>query len=293
MFKKHYEISDSIMSILGKARRKLFILYRNIVDFYDSFLAPNLLEKTTPFGFRFAGKNSIHHKAMQKGEFEPNEIKWLIEKLSKVDLFVDIGANIGYFTCLARHHGKTVISVEPHHSNLQLLLKNIELNQGSAVEVLPVALGDSISVLKLYGASSTGASLLPNWAGSSSIFSSLVPVTTLDNILSGRYAKSQLLIKIDVEGFEYQLLLGGTQTLHRSIKPIWLIEITNSQFHPRGNNPHFKNTFELFWTQHYECYALASNGVISIPTRDYKQISEHQKNGLINYIFIDKNNLEI
>jgi len=269
-------------------RRMLLYAKYNIRDFYDSYLAPSIAARVTPLGFLFLGSNSIHHKAMQKGEFEPLEVEWLKTRLNSIDYFVDIGANVGYFSCIARHAGKSVIAVEPLWKNLQMLLRNIELNSGPPVEVFPLALSAEIGIMNLYGFSSTGASLLANWAGAPVSVARRVPVTTLDNILGARFLEKRLLIKIDVEGFEYQLLKGSKNTLDRKIKPAWLIEITNSQFHPHGANPHLEDTFNEFWQRGYLCCALTRSGRLVIETGDFEKINKYQAQGVINYIFLEK-----
>lgn len=257
-------------------------------DFYDSYLAPSLKPVMTPLGFMFTGSNSIHHKAMQKGEFEPIEVEWFKNEIQNIDLLVDVGANAGYFSCLARTLGRTVVAVEPLWANLQNLLRNIELNTGPPVEVLPVGLSSEIGIMRLYGFSSTGASLLANWAGAPVSASRLVPVTTLDNIVAERFKDKRILIKIDVEGFEYKVIQGAGKLLDREIKPIWLVEITNSQFHPAGFNPNFKDTYLEYWRRGYSCYALTSEGKIFIEPEDFEAINNFQSKGLINYIFSDK-----
>ncbi len=274
--------------LLPKNLRRILIYAKyNIRDFYDSYLTPSLSPRMTPLGFVFSGSTSIHHKAMQKGEFESSEVEWLKDQLNSIDYFIDIGANVGYFSCIARSEGKHVIAVEPLWKNLQMLLRNIELNSGSPVEVFPLALSSEIGAMNLYGFSSTGASLLANWAGAPVSAVRRVPVTTLDNILGGRFIDKKILIKVDVEGFEYQLLKGSKNTLDREIKPVWLIEITNSQFHPQGLNPNFEDTFEEFWRRGYLCYALTSAGKRFIENRNFVEVNKYQSKSVINYIFID------
>jgi FkbM family methyltransferase len=245
-----------------KVKRKF--TYRLLAwrDLFDTYIAKNLPVKLTPFGFYMTGGNSQHHKAMQKGVFESMEIQWLKLGLQSADVFVDIGANIGYFSCFARALGKRVLAVEPMPSNLNCLLQNIEINTGSAVEVYPVALSKEVGVLRLYGASSTGASLVHSWAGASTLVSRLVPVTTLDNLLSNRFSEHRLLIKMDVEGAEYGVLLGALETLKRVNRPIWLIEITMGQFMPQGVNHCFISTFEIFFSHGYQCQLLTNNELV-------------------------------
>jgi hypothetical protein len=58
-------------------------------------------------------------------------------------------------------------------------------------------------------------------------------------------------IKLDVEGAEYSVLKGAEETLARYPRPKWLIEICLNEFHPQGLNPHYFETFELFWSNGY------------------------------------------
>ena len=268
--------------------RKLTVWKFNVRDFIDSYLTPSLAGRRTPYGFLFSGSNSVHHKAMQAGQFERLEVDWLLARLDSVDVFVDVGANAGYFTCIARARDRRVVAVEPHYRNLQYLLENIDQNLGPPVEIFPVALSDRPGVMRLYGLSSTGASLLPNWAGSPSALSRKVPVTTLDNLLEGRFAGERLLVKIDVEGHEHEVILGAQATLGRSTRPTWLVEITDSQFHPGGANPNIENTFWQFWGRGYRCHALTARGLEPIDCAAFAQVHAHQAAGIINYIFSDR-----
>jgi FkbM family methyltransferase len=278
----------------GQIRMKWYDLKRKLAynllawrDLFDTYIAKSLPVVETPLGFSMTGGNSQHHKAMQKGTFEPMEVQWLKRELQSAQVFVDIGANIGYFSCFARALGKQVLAVEPMPSNLNSLLHNIEINTGSPVEVYPVALSTEVGVLRLYGASSTGASLVPLWAGASTRISRLVPVTTLDNLLSNRFSEHRLLIKMDVEGAEYGVLLGALETLQRVNRPMWLVEITMGQFMPQGVNDSFMATFELFLSRGYQCQLLTNNELVHL-SRDVLQKWHDQgysDYAEINYVF--------
>lgn len=177
-------------------------------DVSSALLAKKTKMKLTPFGFKLIGSNSIHHISMQEGTFEPEEIALFQNLLENAEVFVDVGANIGFYSCLA----------------------------------------------SLYGGSSTGASLIGNWAGSSKFFHSTVSLTTLDIILGSRLAGKKLFIKVDVEGYEYNALLGSVKVMQMKPKPTWVVEICLNEFHPDGINPYYKDTFELFWQNGYSAY---------------------------------------
>jgi FkbM family methyltransferase len=131
--------------------------------------------------------------------------------------FIDVGANIGYFSCLmsklAGPAGK-VLAIEPEQQNLRLLENNIKLNNLTNVVVHPCALGsrEGSAMLGLYKPSNRGRHSLLEKDAKSQI---KVPVRTLDDIArdSGRTVRSWSLVKIDVEGYEGFVIEGAKETL--------------------------------------------------------------------------------
>jgi FkbM family methyltransferase len=209
----------------------------------------------TPFDYRFTGLPK-----MMAGTFEPQERATLQDRLASADLFVDIGAYYGYFTCMACSVGKRVIAVEPAAANLRYLCANLQINRwGAGVEIFPVGLADKPGLAPLYGAG-TGASLVPGWGGASRLFQRTIPLSTLDILLGNRFHGQRLVIKMDVEGAEYAALQGATGILQAVPRPVWLVEIMPSVYcgqagRPR-RNPHFLDTFELFWALGYKAVAV-------------------------------------
>ena len=86
---------------------------------------------------------------------------------------------------------------------------------------------------------------------------SLVPVTTLDAVVAKRFQGKRLLIKVDVEGFELDVLAGAIETLNLEPKPTWTMEILlRDGVIPGGVNTRFHETFEMFWKHGYQCRKL-------------------------------------
>lgn len=226
---------------------------------------------------------------MRVGEFEVAETALILKFLGQVDLFVDVGANLGYYTCLALQNDKPVVAFEPQQQNLKCLLQNLIANHWEDnVEVYPMALSDKPGLLTLYGASGPSASLVKNWAGYSSRYKKTVPVTTLDAVLGSRFPDQQLFIKIDVEGAEYGVLEGATQTIARSRKPICLLEICLHEYHPDNANPNYLQTFQLFWTNGYQAYTAADVPRLVTPDDVSRWVAQgHCDSGMFNYLFID------
>lgn len=214
----------------------------------------------TPLGFKMAGM-----AAMETGEFEADETRQVSALLRKATVFVNVGANTGYYVCLAREAGARVVAVEPLDQNVQLLQRNVLANGWNDVEIIPMGLGDRVAVLKLYGGG-TAASLVEGWAGASREHYRLVPVTTLDNVLADRFDGEQLLILIDVEGFELNVLRGAVRQFARRPAPLWFIEICFDEHQPQGAtiNPNVLETFEVFWRHGYRAEkAGAESGPVS------------------------------
>ena len=197
----------------------------------------------TPFGFKLAGNDS-----MAAGAFETDEVELFLRHLQNASTCIDIGANIGFYTCLAAAQGKHVIAVEPLPLNLAVLYRNLVYNDFHDVEVFPLGLSGKAGIKRLFGGN-TAASFVPGWAGTSDQRHELVPVSTLDLIVNNRFNGQPILIKIDVEGFEYEVLSGAEHTLGLSPRPAWLVEICLRENFPGGLNDKFHDTFEIFWRQ--------------------------------------------
>lgn len=229
---------------------KLLRRYPSVHSAVKQYYTRRLLSMTPgvhPAGFEILGPES-----MQDGSFEPEETGQIQALLQQTDVFVNVGANIGYYICIARQQGVPVVAVEPLDRNVQLLKKNMDVNGWNDVEVLPVGLGDRHSLERIYGGG-TAASLVPGWAGAGTDSYELVPVTTLDSILGDRFSGQRILILVDVEGFELNVLKGAVRQLVRDPAPVWFMEICIDEHQPDGTkiNPLLQNTFDIFWDHGY------------------------------------------
>lgn len=219
--------------------------YRVIRDRYFINIPP----VKTPFGFLLKGQS-----AMMNGTFEQVETAIIQNLLKKTDVFINIGANIGYYVCHALDAKCYVVAVEPLRRNLEYLMQNICANKWeNSTEVHPVAISNKPGVLRLFGAG-TGASLIPGWAGAPTTGGQLTPVNTLDNIVGTRFTGRRCLMLMDVEGLEYLAVVGATKFLNQDPKPICVVEIGIGE-HLGLLNPHLISTFELFWRYGYEAWS--------------------------------------
>jgi FkbM family methyltransferase len=258
-------------------------------DWFNTYIFKKTILFDTPFGFKMSTRNYIANRMMIEGIFEMEEVELIKRTLSNADVFVDIGANIGLYTCIARSLGKYAVAVEPQPQNLDCLYSNLNNNNWQDTEVFPLGLSNKPGLLTLYGASGPSASLVSGWAGYSSQFKRIIPVNTLDTLLDHRFKGKKLFIKIDVEGAEYNVLLGALKTFNMSPRPTWFIEICLSEFHPGEMNPDYEATFNLFWQRGYE--ARMANKEFTLVTPDDIRSWVDKKcsvNNNFNYLFIPK-----
>jgi FkbM family methyltransferase len=202
------------------------------------------------------GFKLIGNETMESGTFEPEETEIVRKILHEADLFINIGANIGYYCCIAIQDGKNVIAFEPIETNLHYLYKNIRANHWeNKIEIYPIAVSDQTGIIEVFGGG-TGASLIKGWAGQSEDNVRLVPTTTLDTVLASRLDRKKCFILADIEGGEDRMLRGAEYILGQNPKPIWLVEISISEHQPQGIsiNPNLLRTFKRFWDNGYEAW---------------------------------------
>ena len=230
-----------------------------------------------PQGFWFTG-----NKLMQSGQFELVQ-----EMLGDVDVLINIGANIGYYCCMALDRKKQVIAFEPLPKNVEFLMKNIALNgMEESIEIFPMALSSSCGIAKFFGGG-TGASLIEGWAGQLQDEVALVPMSTLDVVLGARMQGMRCLVLIDVEGSELAMLQGASKLLSKSPKPVWFVEISVNEHQPTGTllNPNLVATFELFLDAGYYAYTASRNSR-RVLLNEVEQVAATGKDTLYTHNFI-------
>ena len=181
------------------------------------------------------------------GDFEPHTTKLIKNNISKGNLVIDVGANIGYFSLIMAkcvENGK-VFSFEPELKNFELLEKNLDENEYSNVVLENKAVGNKNGITEMYLADKND-----NIYSSSmhKIFSSKI-VSQLSNTISVNIIKLDEyfvnlglinkidLVKIDVEGAEFDVLRGMEKIIdgNKNIKII--MEFCLENLEDFGSNP--------------------------------------------------------
>lgn len=165
------------------------------------------------------------------GSYEAGTLDFIKNHLKNGDSFVDVGANIGLMSIEASkavgNQGK-VYSFEPHPDTVKILRFNIGLNSIENIDVIEKGVGSESGEAKIYD----------RWdinRGGASLFSSNnnqkgfnIQLVTLDEAFQDI---SIQLIKIDIEGFEFEALKGAKHLLSSENPPILIVECSEETEH--------------------------------------------------------------
>ena len=151
------------------------------------------------------------------GHYEPEVTEILMNAFADQDVFYDIGANVGYYTCAALAKGvRSVQAFEPDPLSCAVIQLNLRLNNFSLdwYRVFEIALSSSVGRQIFYRArfgNSGQGGLRPR----ESVDMFEVGVDKVDSLVASGDAPPPTVMKIDVEGYEYNVLLGAAEVLAR------------------------------------------------------------------------------
>jgi len=162
-----------------------------------------------------------------RGCYEYDVEKELKKNLNPGDVFFDIGANVGYFTLTSQElvgEKGEVHSFEPHDRAFSLLQESVKSNKCDNIFLNKTALSDKEKAVEFVSLKDSAFSWTQQERNNSSP-SVTIKTTTLDKYINdinlNRKIKS---LKIDVEGAEYNVLLGAKELL-MSQSPYLILEV--------------------------------------------------------------------
>ena len=171
--------------------------------------------------------------------WEPFETSVFFEILQSKSFFIDVGANLGYYSLIAaKYFGNkgVVISLEPEQNNFLLLQKNVLLNGLSNVKAFNVACSDTIghAVIKKSVNNFGDHRVMSEHEAQSS---DCIETTTVDELII-KEDKIPDLIKIDTQGSELSILHGMSHLLENlTIDTVIILEYWPHGICDRGQSP--------------------------------------------------------
>ena len=175
--------------------------------------------------------NALYYESAINYEFTPI----FIELIQSSKVFYDIGANIGFFSVVAKKFNPAVqvIAFEPNNGVFNYLEKNIQLNE-TAVSAVKAAVSDQVGQLEFYSVVNpkyplvkenlSGSHSLQNEYGISKAESYIVDVTTLLKTTNNFNIDKVDLMKLDTECTEHIILLSSIDFIIKH-QPIIICEV--------------------------------------------------------------------
>lgn len=193
----------------------------------------------------FATPNSLNRWRISTfSSKEPETLEW-INTFTDGSVLWDIGANVGLYACYAATRKNcTVFAFEPSVFNLELLARNIFLNNlTDKVTIFPLPLSDGLSISPMRLTTTEWGGALSTfgqdfgWNGEmiKQIFEFRTLGLSMDEVIQLLDIPVPDYIKMDVDGLEHFILKGGSKVL-KEIKSI-LIEV-NDDFGEQASNCH-------------------------------------------------------
>jgi FkbM family methyltransferase len=206
---------------------------------------------------RGVGRLLYFHRA-----YEPAETHFLKGYLKPGMVFLDVGANIGYYTSLAGQlvgPAGRVVAVEPEPHNFSLLTRNIAANGLRNVAAENAGLGAQDGTASLHcSASNFGDHRITPTDLPGHTTRQVVPITTMDRLLGRLGVNSVDLIKIDVQGYEHAVAGGMTGTLAANPAVAVLAEFWPFGIRQSGGDP--RQFFGVFTAAGFEARLLTKEG---------------------------------
>ena len=209
------------------------------------------------------------------GSYEAENSNWILDNFlgGQGRLFVDVGANFGWYSMIfSLCAGSTgqVVAIEPEPGNLRLLTKNKAVNHADNVKIIASGVGEKAGNAELFlnAKSNPGMhSLRQNITSTDKVS---IKISTLDDLLRDVPGDIDLL-KMDIEGFEVDALLGATETLARTRRV--LVEFSPGFIRACGRDP--LQLLALFERQHFRPYLMKSGQLQATDMAYLSALDEH------------------
>jgi FkbM family methyltransferase len=186
---------------------------------------------------------------LRDGDYEPALLSFLESSIDRGSVVIDVGAHEGYFSVVAAQLvGKEgqVVAIEPQTRVLPILGYNLRLNGLDNVHVVECAVSDRAAVGSLYldpghNTGGTGLTNMSRYRRSTQ----QVPTRRLADILRDCGIDHVDLVKMDIEGYEYEAILGSPELFASQRVETLALELHGTQMRARGRNPEAIQAFLL------------------------------------------------
>ncbi len=243
-------------------------------------------------GFWYCGNlydiNDIAYGIAANGVVEQEEtilVQKILTQLSSDFVLLDIGANTGYYGIMSAYmfpNSKTY-SFEPISLHFDSIKESVYLNRLSNVDINECALGETSGNIDIYTAGS-GTTLIKEFTTNTENKLN-IPIKRLDDVVKEKGISHINFIKIDVEGFEFDVLKGALDSI-KTHKPILFVEICHTKDGRDGlyKNQNFSETIRLLESLEY------STQILEYGTLKKFDLDNPPAKGVRMFLFMHKDN---
>jgi FkbM family methyltransferase len=182
-----------------------------------------------------------------------NEMLTWRNGLRSGDLFIDVGANVGSYAIWAAELGAEVMALEPAADTFALLEENVALN-GYPIKAIRAAAGATPGVARFTSGRDCVNRLDPDGAAE-------IAVVTIDSIIGNRTVAG---MKVDVEGFEIDVLRGCEQALSEHRVRLIQLEWNSTSMQAVGTDR--RPVADLLAKHNYRLYRAKPDGSLTLLT---------------------------
>jgi FkbM family methyltransferase len=196
----------------------------------SQFLSPRLVVKAWVSGLKIVVKKGMTGitGSIYVGLHEFEDMGFVLHYLDEKSYFLDIGANVGCYSLLAASKGADVLSFEPDKDSVSALNVNKCINNFDNITVINKAVGNECGEVKFTEQLDTVNYVLDS-SSSGGIIVSMVNVDSI--VLDER----PIVMKIDVEGYEANVLDGAEKHLKNNVTVV-IVETNNSNLSYGSSN---------------------------------------------------------
>ena len=194
--------------------------------------------------------------------YEPVLQAAILENLPSGGVFIDVGSNEGFYAVLAAKQvgaGGRVVAIEPQQRLIPVIERNVELNHFKNVTVVNAALSDGQDATGMIWLSPStiagGSSLRARYKISQP---QAVALKSMDTLFDECAVATADVVKIDVEGFEQEVIRGSTELLKARRIALLMVE-----YHEHILNAHglrSQDSHDLICSFGYTCEHFNPSG---------------------------------
>ena len=206
----HYKINT-------KFKKKIFYIFFSL--FKPFIKGPIKLNFKDFFFYAYPQRKNYSRSLLKKAELhDEREINFFIKNIDDKSIFLDCGANQGFYTIPVAASNKNckIIAFEPSNQEMKYLNQNISLNNIKNIETSYLGIGDKEGYFKfkndnLEDNSTKGGLIVEDENKNDG--NKVIKVTTLDKFINDRKneisSDTKLFIKIDLEGYDINAVYGS------------------------------------------------------------------------------------